>query len=108
MHGTGLCRYGGEAHASAEEGAGVGAGAGAVCGGGGERELRLRYHHAIYAALDKHVRADQHHQMKSLTVCCILCVSTVANTGSGPSGPVTTGCTLIPLTAEINNLYSSD
>ncbi|XP_026315817.1 1-phosphatidylinositol 4,5-bisphosphate phosphodiesterase classes I and II-like [Hyposmocoma kahamanoa] len=32
-----------------------------------ERELRLRYHHAIYGALDKQVRNDQQHQMKALT-----------------------------------------
>ncbi|XP_032515580.2 1-phosphatidylinositol 4,5-bisphosphate phosphodiesterase classes I and II [Danaus plexippus] len=38
-------------------------------GGGAEaeRELRLRYHHAIYAALDKQLRLDHHHQMKHLT-----------------------------------------
>lgn len=35
-----------------------------------ERELRLRYHHIIYGALDKQVRIDQQHQMKSLTVSC--------------------------------------
>ncbi|KOB65267.1 Phosphoinositide phospholipase C, partial [Operophtera brumata] len=49
----------GGAHAHAHE---EGGGAAAP-----ERELRLRYHHAIYAALDKHVRTDQQHQMKSLT-----------------------------------------
>ncbi|KAJ2949970.1 hypothetical protein O0L34_g11295 [Tuta absoluta] len=32
-----------------------------------ERELRLRYHHAIYGALEKQVRNDQQHQMKALT-----------------------------------------
>ncbi|KAM3959579.1 phospholipase C at 21C [Aphomia sociella] len=32
-----------------------------------ERELRLRYHHTIYAALEKNVRNDQHNQMKALT-----------------------------------------
>ncbi|XP_049867996.1 1-phosphatidylinositol 4,5-bisphosphate phosphodiesterase classes I and II-like isoform X2 [Pectinophora gossypiella] len=32
-----------------------------------ERELRLRYHHAIYAAIEKQLRNDQHHQMKTLT-----------------------------------------
>ncbi|CAB3247460.1 unnamed protein product [Arctia plantaginis] len=31
-----------------------------------ERELRLRYHHQIYAALEKHVRNEQQHQMKLL------------------------------------------
>ncbi|XP_052754669.1 1-phosphatidylinositol 4,5-bisphosphate phosphodiesterase classes I and II [Galleria mellonella] len=50
----------GEAVAAAEE---AGAGEAAAL----ERELRLRYHHAIYAALEKHVRNDQHHQMKALT-----------------------------------------
>lgn len=35
--------------------------------GSAERELRLRYHHAIYAALDKHMRNEHQHQMKSLT-----------------------------------------
>lgn len=33
-----------------------------------ERELRLRYHHQIYAALEKHVRNEQQHQMKLLAV----------------------------------------
>ncbi|NP_001165392.1 phospholipase C beta 1 [Bombyx mori] len=32
-----------------------------------ERALRLRYHHAIYAALEKHVRADHSQQMKTLS-----------------------------------------
>ncbi|CAH0714169.1 unnamed protein product, partial [Brenthis ino] len=32
-----------------------------------ERELRLRYHHAIYAALEKNLRNEQQHQMKLLT-----------------------------------------
>ncbi|XP_026732316.1 1-phosphatidylinositol 4,5-bisphosphate phosphodiesterase classes I and II [Trichoplusia ni] len=31
-----------------------------------ERELRLKCHHAVYAALEKHVRQDQHTQMKAL------------------------------------------
>ncbi|KAJ8721666.1 hypothetical protein PYW07_002441 [Mythimna separata] len=32
-----------------------------------ERSLRLKCHHAVYAALEKHVRADQGHQMKALS-----------------------------------------
>ncbi|XP_068632892.1 1-phosphatidylinositol 4,5-bisphosphate phosphodiesterase classes I and II [Battus philenor] len=32
-----------------------------------ERELRLRYHHAIYAALEKILTTEQRHEMKSLT-----------------------------------------
>ncbi|RVE52618.1 hypothetical protein evm_002737 [Chilo suppressalis] len=48
-----------EAHSSAEETC--------AAGGGEEMELRLRYHHIIYAALEKQMRNDQHHQMKALT-----------------------------------------
>ncbi|CAH2076123.1 unnamed protein product, partial [Iphiclides podalirius] len=58
-------------------GGGAGAGGGGVGAGGAggadesseaaERELRLRYHHAIYATLDKMLSAEQRHQMKSLT-----------------------------------------
>ncbi|CAH2108016.1 unnamed protein product [Euphydryas editha] len=36
-------------------------------GDGAERELRLRYHHAIYAALEKNLRNEQQQQMKALT-----------------------------------------
>ncbi|XP_035434455.1 1-phosphatidylinositol 4,5-bisphosphate phosphodiesterase classes I and II isoform X2 [Spodoptera frugiperda] len=32
-----------------------------------ERALRLKCHHAVYAALEKHVRSDQHQQMKALS-----------------------------------------
>ncbi|KAJ0175418.1 hypothetical protein K1T71_008577 [Dendrolimus kikuchii] len=32
-----------------------------------ERELRMRYHDALYAALEKQLRHDQSHQMKALT-----------------------------------------
>ncbi|CAH1646804.1 unnamed protein product [Spodoptera littoralis] len=32
-----------------------------------ERALRLKCHHAVWAALEKHVRADQHRQMKALS-----------------------------------------
>ncbi|XP_045495173.1 1-phosphatidylinositol 4,5-bisphosphate phosphodiesterase classes I and II isoform X2 [Colias croceus] len=32
-----------------------------------ERELRLRYHHAIFAALEKTLRSQHHQQMKELT-----------------------------------------
>ncbi|XP_063893619.1 1-phosphatidylinositol 4,5-bisphosphate phosphodiesterase classes I and II-like [Helicoverpa armigera] len=48
-----------DAHASAEE----------SCGEflAMERELRLKCHHAVYAALEKHVRADHHQQMKALS-----------------------------------------
>ncbi|XP_046962454.1 1-phosphatidylinositol 4,5-bisphosphate phosphodiesterase classes I and II isoform X4 [Vanessa cardui] len=35
--------------------------------GAAERELRLRYHHAIYAALEKNLRNEQQQQMKALT-----------------------------------------
>nr|XP_026500922.1 1-phosphatidylinositol 4,5-bisphosphate phosphodiesterase classes I and II isoform X1 [Vanessa tameamea] len=35
--------------------------------GAAERELRLRYHHAIYAALEKTLRNEQQQQMKALT-----------------------------------------
>ncbi|XP_063822893.1 1-phosphatidylinositol 4,5-bisphosphate phosphodiesterase classes I and II [Ostrinia nubilalis] len=42
-------------------------GAGTVTEGSVERELRLRYHHTIFAALEKQLRSDQHHQMKALT-----------------------------------------
>ncbi|XP_073949502.1 phospholipase C at 21C [Choristoneura fumiferana] len=63
---------------SSDEGAGAGAGSGAAAGAGAgglggpeaaaaERELRLRFHHAIYAALDKHVLLDQQRQMRALT-----------------------------------------
>ncbi|XP_045447593.1 1-phosphatidylinositol 4,5-bisphosphate phosphodiesterase classes I and II [Melitaea cinxia] len=36
-------------------------------GDSAERELRLRYHHAIYAALEKNLRNEQQQQMKALT-----------------------------------------
>ncbi|XP_061730055.1 1-phosphatidylinositol 4,5-bisphosphate phosphodiesterase classes I and II isoform X2 [Cydia pomonella] len=53
---------------SSDEGAGAGAGApGSAEAAAAERELRLRYHHAIYAALDKHVMLDQQRQMRALT-----------------------------------------
>ncbi|XP_063534095.1 1-phosphatidylinositol 4,5-bisphosphate phosphodiesterase classes I and II [Cydia strobilella] len=51
---------------SSEEGAGAGA-PGSAEAIAAERELRLRYHHAIYAALDKHVMLDQQRQMRALT-----------------------------------------
>lgn len=57
-----------EPQGAAEEG-----GAGGAGGAGAEwlqleRELRLKCHHAVYAALEKHVRQDQHTQMKALAV----------------------------------------
>ncbi|XP_063626366.1 1-phosphatidylinositol 4,5-bisphosphate phosphodiesterase classes I and II [Cydia splendana] len=51
---------------SSDEGAGAGA-PGSAEAVAAERELRLRYHHAIYAALDKHVMLDQQRQMRALT-----------------------------------------
>ncbi|KPI96812.1 1-phosphatidylinositol-4,5-bisphosphate phosphodiesterase classes I and II [Papilio xuthus] len=47
---------------------GLGAGTAEDGGVAGERELRLRYHHDIYAMLDKMLSAEQRHQMKELTV----------------------------------------
>ncbi|VVC89976.1 unnamed protein product, partial [Leptidea sinapis] len=40
---------------------------GVSSGGGEERELRLRYHHQIYAALEKNLRNQHQQQMKALT-----------------------------------------
>ncbi|XP_063376629.1 1-phosphatidylinositol 4,5-bisphosphate phosphodiesterase classes I and II [Cydia fagiglandana] len=51
---------------SSDEGPGAGA-PGSAEAVAAERELRLRYHHAIYAALDKHVMLDQQRQMRALT-----------------------------------------
>ncbi|XP_045534483.1 1-phosphatidylinositol 4,5-bisphosphate phosphodiesterase classes I and II [Papilio machaon] len=49
-------------------GGGLGVGTAEDGGVAGERELRLRYHHDIYAMLDKMLSAEQRHQMKELTV----------------------------------------
>ncbi|KPJ14367.1 1-phosphatidylinositol-4,5-bisphosphate phosphodiesterase classes I and II [Papilio machaon] len=48
-------------------GGGLGVGTAEDGGVAGERELRLRYHHDIYAMLDKMLSAEQRHQMKELT-----------------------------------------
>ncbi|KAL0880660.1 hypothetical protein ABMA27_001879 [Loxostege sticticalis] len=59
--------YSSSTEASTSEECATGVGAGVCTEGGMERELRLRYHHAIYAALEKQLRNDQQHQMKALT-----------------------------------------
>ncbi|KAJ8730953.1 hypothetical protein PYW08_002366 [Mythimna loreyi] len=48
-----------------------------------ERELRLKCHHAVYAALEKHVRNDQHHEMKALSKFCqsLFMMHVVSGTG---------------------------